>query len=179
MDLIITSERLILCKLTQDNFADLREMLQDSDVMYAWEHTFSDTQVQEWLERQFERYKKTSIGFWAAIEKETGEMVGQIGLAWADIEGERVLELEYMLKKAHWHKGFAVEGGRACLDYAFDEMGVDSVYAPIRPENQRSIKVAETLGFEVCGEYVMHYNGKDMRHLIYVIASKSKPPHTR
>lgn len=73
-----------------------------------------------------------------------------------------------MLKKNYWHKGFAVEGGKACLDYAFNEMGVNKVYAPIRPENQLSRKVAEKLGAKVCGEYIKHYNDKDMLHLIYV-----------
>ena len=110
MDSIITTERLILRRLTQDDFVDLCEMLQDSDVMYAWEHVFSAEQVQEWLDRQRERYKKAGVGIWAAVEKETSEIVGQIGLVWSEIEGEKVLELSYMLKKAHWNKGFAVEG---------------------------------------------------------------------
>ena len=175
MESIITTERLTLRRLTQDDYADLCEMLQDADVMYAWEHIFSESQVQEWLDRQLERYTETGIGFWAAIEQETGEMVGQIGLAWVDIEGERVLELEYMLKKAHWHKGFVTEGGKGCLNYAFNKMGVGKVYAPIRPENHASRKAAENLGFKVCGEYVKHYNGKDMSHLIYVIEKRTLP----
>jgi len=169
MESIITTERLILRRLTQDDFADLCEMLQDLDVMHAWEHTFSDEQVQEWLDRQLGRYAETGVGIWAAIEKDTGEMVGQIGLVWTAIEDEEALELAYMLKKACWHKGFATEGGGACLDYAFDKMGIDKVYAPIRPENQASRKAAESLGFKVRGEYVKYYNGKNMPHLIYVM----------
>ena len=169
MEFTLTTERLRMRQLTQDDFADLCEMLYDSDVMCAWEHTFTETQVQEWIDRQFERYERTGVGVWAAIEKETNAMVGQFGLVWAEIEGEVVLELVYMLKKNHWGKGFAVEGGKACLDYAFGEMGVDKVYAPIRPENQSSRKVAEKLGFEVIGEYIKHYNGKEMPHLIYVL----------
>ena len=63
MKIIITTDRLILRRLTQDDFADLCEMLQDSDVMYAWEHTFSETQVQEWLDRQLERYETQALEF--------------------------------------------------------------------------------------------------------------------
>ena len=167
---IIETERLILRQLRQDDFADLCEMLQDPDVMQAWEHTFSEFQVQEWIDRQFKRYEQTGVGVWTAIEKETGAIVGQIGLVWADIKGKNVLELTYMLKKTHWGKGFAIEGGKACLDYAFYEMNVDKVYAPIRPENQTSRNVAERLGFELHDEYTKHYNGKDMFHLVYVIS---------
>ena len=62
------------------------------------------------------------------------------------------MELEYMLKKAYWHKGFTNEGGKACLEYAFNKIGTDKVYASIRPENQPSRKVAEKLGAKVYGE---------------------------
>jgi len=168
MEIIITTERLLLRKMNQNDFTDLCEMLQDADVMYAWEHTFSVQQVQEWLDRQLDRYTSTGVGFWAATDKKTGDMIGQIGLAWADINGENVLELAYMLKKTFWNKGFAVEGSRACLDYAFKTMGVNKIYAPIRPENKMSRNVVEKLGFEVRGEYVIHYNNKDMLHLVYV-----------
>ena len=169
MEFALTTERLVIRQLTQDDFADLCEMLCDPDVMYAWEHIFTEVQVQEWLDRQFERYEQTGVGVWAAIEKETDVMVGQFGLVWADIEGKSVLELTYMLKKSHWHKGFAIEGSKACLNYAFNVMNIDKVYAPIRPENQASRKVAEKLGFEVQGEYIKQYNGKDMLHYVYSV----------
>jgi len=174
MEFILTTERMLLRQLTQNDFSDLCEMLYDPDVMCAWEHTFTEMQVQEWIDRQFERYERTGVGVWAAIEKETNVMVGQFGLVWADIEGETVLELVYMLKKKHWGKGFAIEGAKGCLDYAFGKMGVDKVYAPIRPENLSSRKVAENLGFEVTGEYIKHYNGKEMPHLIYVLPRERK-----
>ena len=173
MEFTLLTERLILRRLIQDDFADLYDMLHDSDVMYAWEHTFNETQVQEWIDCQFGRYEQTGVGVFVAIEKETSKIVGQFGLVWEDIEGEKVLELVYMLKKDYVGKGFAVEGSKACLDYAFNEMGVDKIYAPIRPENQSSRKVAEKLGFNVRGEYIKHYNGKDMPHLIYVLDKTS------
>jgi RimJ/RimL family protein N-acetyltransferase len=174
MEFTLLTERLILRRLMEDDFADLSEMLFDPDVMYAWEHTFNETQVQEWIDNQFGRYKQTGVGVFAAIEKETGKMVGQFGLVWGDIEGENVLELTYMLKKSHFGKGFAVEASKACLDHAFNEIGVDKIYAPVRPENRSSRIVAENLGFKVCGEYVIHYNGKDMPHLFYVLDKKSQ-----
>jgi len=169
MEPIVITERLALRKMVQDDFEDLREMLQDPDVMYAWGHTFSVEQAQGWLDRQIERYEKSGVGLWAAVEKETSEMVGQVGLILGDIESKQVLELAYMLKKAYWHKGFAIESSRACLRYAFEEMRIDKVYATVRPENEASMKVVEKLGFMVCGEFVKNYDGKEMPHLIYVV----------
>ena len=44
-------------------------MLRDPDVMPAWEHTFSDEQIQGWIDNQISRYKKEIVGYFAAIRK--------------------------------------------------------------------------------------------------------------
>ncbi len=77
---ILETERLIIRKLSQNDFDDLAIMLKDVDVMYAWEHGFSDEEVQEWLNNNIKRYEETGMGYFAAINKETGKLVGQIGL---------------------------------------------------------------------------------------------------
>ena len=169
MDFIIETERMYLRQLVQTDFNDLCEMLQDIEVMYAWEHAFSDEQVLEWLNRQSERYEDSGVGYWAAIEKESGKMVGQIGLTWSEIDNVKVLEPGYILKKAYWHKGFALEGTKACVDYAFIKMNIKKVHISIRPENIASLKVAEKLGASIQGKHYVHYNGKDMLHLVYTI----------
>ena len=169
MNFIIETERLFLRKLVQTDFTDLCEILQDIEVMYAWEHAFSDAQAQEWLDRQLERYEERGVGYWAAIEKESGKMVGQIGLTWSEIDNAKVLEPGYILKKAYWHKGFALEGAKACVDYAFNEMGIREIYISIRPENIASLKVAEKLGAKINGKHYVYCNDKDMLHLVYTI----------
>ena len=45
--------------------------------MYAYEHAFSDQEAWEWLRRQQARYRKDGFGLWAAVERTSGEMVGQ------------------------------------------------------------------------------------------------------
>ena len=48
-------------------------------------------------------------------------------------------------------KGFATEGGRFLLHYAFNEMGKDHVISVIHPDNKPSIRVAERLGEKLEG----------------------------
>ena len=67
--MIFETERLYLRKITQDDLADLAEILQNPNVMYAYEHDFSDNDVQVWLNRQIERYNKNGVGLWAVIER--------------------------------------------------------------------------------------------------------------
>ena len=79
---ILETDRLILREMTDRDFPALCRMLQDRSVMYAYEHAFSDQEAWEWLCRQQARYRKDGFGLWAAVERTSGEMVGQCGLTW-------------------------------------------------------------------------------------------------
>ena len=97
--MIFETERLYLRKITQDDLADLAEILQNPNVMYAYEHDFSDNDVQVWLNRQIERYNKNGVGLWAVILKDTNEMIGQAGLTMQPYKNTEVLEIGYLLKE--------------------------------------------------------------------------------
>lgn len=61
--IFLETRRVCLRYMTTNDFEDLKQMLQDSDVMYAWEYTFSDTEVQRWIDKNLERYEKYNLGF--------------------------------------------------------------------------------------------------------------------
>ena len=50
-DFVLQTPRLLLREMTQQDLPDLEEMLLDPAVMYAYEHTFTQQEVWEWLER--------------------------------------------------------------------------------------------------------------------------------
>lgn len=64
---ILETERLYLRELCQEDFPALCMILQDEKTMYAYEGAFSDTEVQQWLDRQFSRYREFGFGLWAAV----------------------------------------------------------------------------------------------------------------
>ncbi|MCI8554716.1 MAG: GNAT family N-acetyltransferase, partial [Clostridiales bacterium] len=142
-------------------------MLQDPEVMYAWEHAFSDSEVQEWLDRQRERYRRYGFGLWAVVEKRSGRMIGQCGLTPQEYAGETVCEIGYLLERAFWGQGFAIEAAVACKRYAFGPMDREEVYSLIRDSNLPSQKVARRNGMTLCGEFIKRYRGQDMRHLAF------------
>lgn len=165
---ILETDRLILRKMNGRDYREIREMLADPDVMFAWERVFTTKkEVMEWIIPQLRRYEKDFVGYFAAVNKESGQIIGQIGLMWNDIQDQRCLEIGYIIKKTHWGKGYATEGAEACIAYGFSLFGVDKIYAAIRPENAASIAVAERIGMKPEGEYVKTYDGKPMKHLIY------------
>lgn len=73
----LETENLILRELTADDFNNLCKILQDAEVMYAYEHPFSYEEVEEWLKKQLDRYKQYGFGLWAVILKKSNEFIGQ------------------------------------------------------------------------------------------------------
>lgn len=171
--MILETERLTLREMTKDDLPALCKILQDKEVMYAYEHAFSDEEVADWLEQQFRRYHDDGFGLWAVISKENGELIGQCGLTMQEIPGRRVVEVGYLFNKAYWHQGYATEAAIACKEYAFSVLGVSEVYSIIRDNNTASQNVAQRNGMEVCGQFTKHYYDMDMPHLIFCV----KNPH--
>ena len=73
--MILETERMYLRELKQEDFESLCKILKDAEVMYAYEGAFDDREVQEWLDRQIARYQKWGFGLWAAVLKETNDMI--------------------------------------------------------------------------------------------------------
>lgn len=80
---------------------------------------------------------------WAIEKKETGRVIGSIGLH--DRRGER--ELGYALGADEWGQGLMTEAAGAVLAYAFEVLALPRVRVCHFPFNQRSRRVIEKLGF--------------------------------
>ncbi|MBT9778022.1 GNAT family N-acetyltransferase [Clostridium sp. MCC353] len=173
MKKILETDRLILREMEQTDYEALCRMLQDREVMYAYEHSFSDEEAHQWLERQIQRYREFGYGLWAVVLKVENRMVGQCGITRQDCDGKQVLEVGYLFEKAYWHRGYATEAAIACKEYAFDQLGADEVYSIIRDNNVASQKVAERNGMECRGMFVKHYYNMDMPHLIFSVKQKA------
>ncbi|HAS78475.1 MAG TPA: GNAT family N-acetyltransferase [Ruminococcus sp.] len=171
--MIIETERLILREMVQSDFKDLCKILKDDEVMYAYEGAFSDEEVQDWLDKQLLRYKNDSIGLYAVILKENGEMIGQCGLTIQHIPDRYVVETGYLFQKKYWHHGYASEAAKACNKYAFEKLGAKEVFSIIRDTNTASQNVAKRNGMTLTGKFTKHYRGVDMPHYIFSIKKEN------
>ena len=167
--MILETKRLVLREMRQSDFQDLAEILKNPKVMYAYEHDFSDNDVQIWLNRQIERYKKYGFGLWAIILKETKEMIGQAGLTMQPYKNTEVLEIGYLLKGNFWYYGYAKEAACGCKKYAFEHLKKDKVYSIMKADNLPSIKVAESIGMNKEDEFITQYYNGDMLHFLYSV----------
>lgn len=166
-DIILITDRLILKKLTNKDFGPLCKILQNPDVMYAYEHAFSDAEVKDWLDKQIKRYKDDGFGLWAVFLKETNELIGQCGLTMQEFNQNQVLEVGYLFQQDFWHMGYATEAAIACKEYAFEKLAANEVYSIIRDNNIPSQNVALRNGMTIVDEFTKHYYGMDMLHYVY------------
>lgn len=106
-----------------------------------------------------------------------GEATGAHALLSGSIDATprtlQVPEVGYLLAKRYWHHGYATESARACMEFAFDVLGVPEVFSCIRDDNMPSLAVARRNGMELCGRFSKQYYGQDMEHLLYVARKES------
>lgn len=168
---MIETKRLILREMSQTDFTDLCKILQDDEVMYAYEGAFTLEETQRWLDNQIRRYKEDGFGLWAVLLKESGIMIGQCGLTMQDYKENKILEIGYLFQKEHWNQGYASEAAIACKEYAFDKLNAKEVYSIIRDTNIASQNVAIRNGMTCVDQFVKHYRGLDMPHLLFSVKS--------
>jgi len=82
---------------------------------------------------------------WGVWERDTGELVGDCSLFFAQEHGE--WELAYGIRRDRWGRGYASEAAQACVRHGFDELGLARIVADVDPANHASARVLEKCGF--------------------------------
>lgn len=85
------------------------------------------------------------LGYWAAIERSSGEFLGWFGLAGENAERGDA-ELGYRLRRSAWGQGYATEGARELVHLCFAELGVRRAFAHTMAVNLASRRVLEKAG---------------------------------
>jgi RimJ/RimL family protein N-acetyltransferase len=74
--------------------------------------------------------------------------VGFVGLSEPDFDAlfTPAVEVGWRLGREHWGHGYATEGARAAIAFAFDELGLREIVSFTAASNDRSRRVMERLG---------------------------------
>lgn len=143
---VLVTERMRLRELTPGDADSLLGIFSDPEAMKYYPGTKDRDETGQWIARQRESYERNGFGLWLCELKQTGEFVGQCGLAWQDVEGTPEVEIGYLFLRRHWHRGFATEAAAACRDHGFDALRRDRLVSLIDARNTPSIRVAERIG---------------------------------
>lgn len=87
-------------------------------------------------------------GLWAAEVPGAADFIGFIGLAIPGFDASFTpcVEIGWRLAKEQWGQGYAPEGARAALGFAFDDLGLDEVLSFTYVGNDNSRRVMEKIG---------------------------------
>ena len=161
----LQTDRLLLRMFREDDLDRYASICADPDVMrYLGDgNTLSRAEAWRQMAMIIGHWHLRGYGIWAVEERESKKLVGRIGFF--NPEGWPGFELGWVLGREYWGRGYATEGARRALEYAFTEMNREKIISLIRPENRGSIRVAERLGERLEGR--TEWFGKEV--LVYGI----------
>lgn len=132
MRTFLMTDRLVLRRFTNDDVDKVVELNGDPEVMRYLtggkptpREVVRDEIIPRWL-AYYEQYE--GYGFWAAIEKATGEFLGWFHFRphhdgpRSDGTARDGIELGYRLRRSAWGRGYATEGCRALIRKGYTPM---------------------------------------------------------
>ena len=153
MDVFLETDRLVLRRLTMADVDNLVDLDGDPDVMHfitGGRPTPRDEILREDLPAFLDYYQRfAGYGFWAAIEKSTGDFLGWFHFRPQEGRPPDEVELGYRLRQSAWGKGYATEGSRALIRKGFTEFGVQRVIAETMAVHVASQRVMEKAGLSL------------------------------
>jgi RimJ/RimL family protein N-acetyltransferase len=159
MQVFLETERLLLRQFTEADVDNLFDLDSDPDVMRfitGGTPTSRDAIKNDFLPAFLRYYERSDgYGFWAAIEKSSGEFLGWFHFRPPQGSSPDEVELGYRLRKAAWGKGYGTEGSRALIRKGFAELGVRRVVASTYQDNLASRRVMEKVGMTLVRTFRM------------------------
>lgn len=120
------------------------------------------------LKTEIDSQSQYGVQYWPVFDLSNGELIGCCGLRPHD---ENQYELGFHLCPDYWHQGYAGEAAKAVIDYAFNCLHADRLFAGHHPVNTSSQKVLYKLGFKYTGKEFYAPTGLD--HPSYVLENPS------
>jgi ribosomal-protein-alanine N-acetyltransferase len=157
----LTTARLVLRQLREDDAPALFAVLSDPEVMTWWS---SGPHASPAETADYVKGNATEDNGYLCWAITAGE---DVALGWVIlIDGKPdVKEIGYILHRDQWGKGIAREAVARVIDHGFAEMKLRRIFADTDPENTGSIGLLERLGFlregRLRGEWETHIGVRD------------------
>ena len=146
---ILQGSRVRLRPLRMDDTDDFFALHSDARVMRYWSHPpWTDREQAIRRIEQLERDRATAEFYtWATTLAGVDRMIGTISL-FAINRAQFRGEVGYALAPGQWGRGYATEGLRLAVEFAFGTIGLTRLEADVDPRNAPSCRVVERAGFQ-------------------------------
>ncbi|MTI32338.1 GNAT family N-acetyltransferase [Xanthovirga aplysinae] len=152
---IFKSERLGFRNWSKDDLTTFAEMNADPEVMEHFPKVLTRGETEEYIQRLQKHFEEKGYSYFATEILATGELIGFIGLAYQDYKTDfnPSTDIGWRLKKSAWGKGYATEGAKRCLAFAFNDLKLDRVISTCTVNNAKSEHVMKKIGMTKMGEF--------------------------
>ena len=178
----ITTPRVVLRWISEDDIDGLYEVFSDPQVMRYWSSgPLENREAAAALQREIAAGNENNTMFkWGLALRDSDRVIGTTTLFNLSLENGRA-ELGYAMGRAHWGKGFMNEALHALLSHGFDVMNLRRVEADVDPRNGASIRTLERLGFQREGflRERWHVNGEIQDAIFYGLLRREWALHKK
>jgi len=137
----LETDRLVLRPLTEDDFDRMYLLQSNPEVMryIGMGKARTKKEARKVFELFLNHQKKWGFSFCTAFEKESGSLIGFIGVVHLALDDNNPeIEVGYWLLPEFWKKGYATEGAKACIKWAFNHLSIEKVVGVTHPDNLAS-----------------------------------------
>jgi len=151
----IETPRLGLRRWRQEDRVPFAEMNADPQVMQYYPDVLTRTQSDAFVDAIENHFSQHGYGLWAVDLKRTVAFIGYIGFYTATFDAPFTpcVEIGWRLAQAHWSRGYATEGAKACLRHGFETLRFQEVYSFTSAVNRPSIRVMQKIGLKKAGTF--------------------------
>lgn len=148
----LVTENLRLRPFTPNDVTAMVQILNGKDVLryFPGNPSLTREQVQRMIERLLAHWQEKGYGLWAVESQATGALLGRCGLQFI-VETDEI-EIDFILDRHYWGRGFATEAGRAAMEFGFRVLQLETIVGIVHPENIASQRVLEKLGMSFVTE---------------------------
>lgn len=144
----IKAPRLLLRHWRDDDIEPWVRMNDDRRVREFFSREYTRELSESMAQKQRSELDRLGYGWWVVDVVDGPAFAGIVCLQDVPFDAHftPAREVGWRFSPEHWGKGYATEGARAALDFAFKELGWDEVVAITAVPNLRSVRVMERLG---------------------------------
>lgn len=148
---LFTSARLGFRNWMAEDLPHLAALNQDPEVMAHFPELISWEESEAYIERMQLQFESRGYCYFAVDVLDSQSFIGFIGLSYQDFEAffTPCVDIGWRLARKAWGKGYATEGARRCLQYAFEDLGLKTILAHCPTTNTRSRQVMEKIGMQL------------------------------
>jgi RimJ/RimL family protein N-acetyltransferase len=167
MEIFVETERLILREILLTDIEGMFELDADPEVhQYLGNHPVPNKEkMKEVILFVQQQYKDNGIGRWAVIEKAANKFLGWSGFKLVkEMTNSQInyYDLGYRLIRSSWGKGYATESAKAAMDYGFEYLQFNELFAMAHINNTASNKILQKLGLQhqngfLCDNAIHHW----------------------